>query len=457
MVKVRSVAAPRDQRLEAETTLIAPSADLTRSAAFQEAFETAPGPSLFRFARRQNDIRDVLGAIAGDAAALDRLPADQITREEANERYGADGLDFTKFGAGPLITEREAIEMQAIKQRENFRRFVLSENTSLGAAGRFAAAAGGTFADPLTLASAFIPAAWIGRAGQFARGGAALRAASRAGAGAAEGFAFGVGAEAIVLPVAQSEGRDYDLGDSIAAVFFSTVLGGAFAPAFGAVADAIGGVPGAARGGRAAGDIEPDAPRDLADIPALRDPEEINPILRRHADAQQAAIERAVRRPIDEKAAGVRSEFYAKAMDDIAGDGDVDLGPLIRKIAREEGIDAPSRPPSADAPEALPRAIDEAAPSRPFAQIADEAGEAAPVKLGEGTPDDQIAALRADPELADARARLDEEIAAGRISEAEIEAARAEVRAALGVETRGLAAEETEAAFTAAVNCALGR
>lgn len=453
MVKIKTPKRARDTVLENTPDLIAPSDGLAREAAFQEAFETSVGPSVFRAARRLNagfgDLRDLQTGQAENVPTM-------LEPGVANERYGIPGeLSFDR-----RISEREAAEFQAIKQRELYRRNLIAAS-DLGTVESFAVGAAGTLADPATLATAFIPASWFGRAAFLAKGGAGARAASRAAAGATEGLVVGAAIEGAVLPILQGEGRDYDLGDSLAAVFFSTVLGGALTPGLGAIGDALGGVP------RQAG------ARSLDDIPLVTEPEEIAGVLRQQvraqAAAQRASVDAATVTPINRKAAAIKAEAAAKAVDDLAGGNPVDVVPLIRKMGQEEGIIPPGArilddgPPSqrslsSDVPARTLSDAADPAPTRTFADIADEAGEAStPRALGTGTAEDQITALRADPELALARTEIDDALASGRLTDDDVLAAQAEVRAALGAPERPLADDEIGAAYQAAVNCALGR
>ncbi|MEL7488167.1 MAG: hypothetical protein AAGJ87_13235, partial [Pseudomonadota bacterium] len=473
MARIRARSFASDARLDAAPDRFSPSAEAVRRSAAAQAFERTQGPSLLRHLRRNPIDDDFVNAVAfGDDDAISSLASSQITREEANERYAAPGLDFTSFGDGALIPEHLAAELQGIKRRENLRSAILANNQRVSGVELFAIGAAATFADPVTLATAFVPAAWIGRAGFLARGGFASRAAARASVGAAEGFAFGAASEAIVLPILQSEGRDYDLGDSLAVVAFSTILGGALAPGLGALGDAISGAPG--RGAA-------QAARDLADVPALREPEDVVSALGERLTRRP--VDDAVKAPIDRRAAAVRAEAFGKAIDDVASGRPVDVVPLMRRIGQEEGIvppgarildqigdQTPTRPiaQAVDDIEASPLqrlADDDAAPigqpaptpARSFADDLAEPGPTAPVArpgaaLGEGTPAEQIARL--DHDLADIRAVLDDEVRAGRLTTQDVAAAREEVRLSLGDEgPPRLAADEVEAAYAAAARC----
>lgn len=189
-----------------------------------EAFDTSPGPLALRWFGRQivDPALDALGAPKGE---IDQT----IDADEANALYGIEGeLSFDR-----PIRKRHAIELSAIKRRELIRRSIAERsNTNMATTLGFSFA--GSIADPLNVALSFVPAGWIAKGGIAARGASAGgRAATRVGLGAAEGFLGGVAAEAIALPLARAEGRDYDFGDSLSAVFWSVMLGSVLTPALG--------------------------------------------------------------------------------------------------------------------------------------------------------------------------------------------------------------------------------
>lgn len=210
-----------------------------------EAWANNPLPSAFRLYRRREAEFGPLGAMsrllgavypggreniergfralgAPDAAFAPRSKL--LSKADANERGKDIGLAFDRD------TPEEIVDLLMRRRREKlaaelvFKRSRLDEDRSgralLSVLTEFAVSA----ADPLNVASAFLPvvgparmAAWSARLG---RGGAAL------GRGAIEGAVGAALVEPIVAANALEEDPDYTLGMSVANIAFGTALGG---------------------------------------------------------------------------------------------------------------------------------------------------------------------------------------------------------------------------------------
>jgi hypothetical protein len=178
----------------------------------------------------ENPTFRLFGAIGRGAdnvrARLGTIP--QISAEEANERFGIEGV--LRFSA-PLA-EESAQELHRLAQERMARASIAaraSDSWALWTA-RGALTLAAAVVDPINLASAFVPvvgptraAAWL--AGATTRAG---RVGVSARIGAVEGLAGAVALEPLMIGLASVEGRqDYGMADSL--------LNIAFGPAFGAL------------------------------------------------------------------------------------------------------------------------------------------------------------------------------------------------------------------------------
>lgn len=214
------------------------------SAGIEQAFVTNPTPSVLR----SGQIDEVSGAAAIDRATrldplgtngmLDRANEearkDLVSPEALNEEYGDLGLTFsspTKRGVAEILAERKRAEIRRQSIMERGPGGVTFGAANLGA-GLLV-----SLADPLNIASAFIPvvgearfAVWAERFGtntaRFARG-------------AVEGAVGAAAVEPIVLGAAMQEQADYGMMDSALNIAFGTVLGGGLHTIGGAVADRL--------------------------------------------------------------------------------------------------------------------------------------------------------------------------------------------------------------------------
>lgn len=163
-----------------------------------------------------------------------------VDRKAAEEEIRARGLDL-KVPAGG-ITRYELDMLQHLKQREVRQNTVGARADGVtGVAAGFAGAFAGSFADPINVASNFIPfvsqyryARWLAQAGESTL----ARAGVRAGAGAIEGAAGAAVIEPLVYAGATSLQLDYDSVDSFLNVTLGGVMGGGLHTIGGAVYDA---------------------------------------------------------------------------------------------------------------------------------------------------------------------------------------------------------------------------
>lgn len=163
-----------------------------------------------------------------------------VSQEEAQKEIAGRGLDLKVPVGG--ITRYELDTLQYLKQREVRQNTVGARADGVtGAAAGFAGAFAGSFADPVNVASNFIPfvsqyryARWLEQAGTSTFG----RAAVRAKAGAIEGAAGAAVIEPLVYAGATSLQLDYDSTDSFLNVTLGGIMGGGLHTIGGAVYDA---------------------------------------------------------------------------------------------------------------------------------------------------------------------------------------------------------------------------
>lgn len=223
-----------------------------------QAWMMNPAPSILRYAERRGEAGDwrfdrttpigVLGpGFQGDPTLTEQVFGEtirqgterlspELSAEDANKRYGHLGLKFTT-----PVRERVADLMAESKIREQAYQRIFERarvdggygalSAILGAATDFAVNA----ADPLNIASAFIPIVGEARWAQIA-----LRAglpAARVARGTIEGAVGAAIVEPFVLVNALDEQLDYKLEDSFLNILFGGVLGGGLHWMGGAIRD----------------------------------------------------------------------------------------------------------------------------------------------------------------------------------------------------------------------------
>lgn len=207
-------------------------------ASAEESWVRNPTGSLLRELRRQS--REPAPVGIGAEFGTDALgpaveSAPMLDAETANTRYGIKGeLTFDRD-----TPEQTASDLHDLKREELRRRNVMSR--ARGGFGETAASFGAglaaSIADPLNIASAFIPAVGPARMAVWAnRVGVTAARTSR---GAIEGAVGAALLEPLVYGVARSEQADYDATDSLLNLAFGTVLGGGLHAGLGKVGDLI--------------------------------------------------------------------------------------------------------------------------------------------------------------------------------------------------------------------------
>ncbi len=162
-----------------------------------------------------------------------------VDQKAAEEEIRARGLDLKVPVGG--ITRYELDMLQYLKQREVRQNTVGARADGVtGVAAGFAGSLAGSFADPINVASNFIPfvsqyryARWLAQAGESTL----ARAGVRAGAGAIEGAAGAAVIEPLVYAGATSLQLDYDSVDSFLNVTLGGVMGGGLHTIGGAAID----------------------------------------------------------------------------------------------------------------------------------------------------------------------------------------------------------------------------
>lgn len=211
---------------------LVPEASAVRGAVVGQAFSDLVGPSLLR------------GSELSTARQFGGLAFGTLNPEQARAYVAERGLE------GALTIEERSynpleLSILATRKTEELQRQAILARAprTVGAGlGRLGLTLATSFADPLTVASAFVPvvgearyAAMLQRAGSSV----AARAGVRAAVGAAEG---GVGAaitEPIIYAAKQQEQADYTLADSLLNIGLGTVFGGGLHMVGGAVADRL--------------------------------------------------------------------------------------------------------------------------------------------------------------------------------------------------------------------------
>ncbi|MBO1073372.1 hypothetical protein [Roseomonas marmotae] len=194
------------------------------------------GPMAYRWGRR---------LLAGNAASqLD--PGEEagwsgplLSVDEANQRYGIPGhISFSRS-----ISEFAARELHDLKRAEIVRNDTLAraQGGAIEWGGRIVGSLAAGMADPLNIASAFVPvvgptraAAWMAQAGsRLGRVGVAARI------GAIEGAAGAAMLEPAAMALSADEQRDHDMLDSLMNVAFGGLLGSGLHAGGRAIADAV--------------------------------------------------------------------------------------------------------------------------------------------------------------------------------------------------------------------------
>ena len=214
--------------------------------AFGQAFAFNPTTLMVgEEARRDADLGyrvDPFSGVVMSATPSDDPSQQIMSPDDLNKEYGHLGLSFgkpTKKAVADILAEQKRVEVE--------RQSILDRATPgvLAGGARLGAQLLASVADPINVASAFIPVVPEAR---YAIWGARLgMPAARLARGGIEGAVGAVAVEPLVYGLSQQQHADYTMTDSLLNVAFGTALGGGLHVAGGAVGDLL-----ARRAGRGA-------------------------------------------------------------------------------------------------------------------------------------------------------------------------------------------------------------
>jgi hypothetical protein len=219
-------------------------------ASFEEGFQSSWGPLAWRFTRRQfmdsadeadpaqMALRTTLQATPlvapFVAAARASVEGDtpMLSADEANEAFGIGDLKFK----GPISLERAQDLYET--NRARLEREQVIARSSVGMAGRFIGALGGSALDPVNIASGILPASVLMRTG-LAQGSSftASTFGQRLGYAAAEGAIGSAALAPGTLLMSSLENRPYSVADALLDVAFGTILTAGLHTTIGAFSD----------------------------------------------------------------------------------------------------------------------------------------------------------------------------------------------------------------------------
>jgi len=155
-----------------------------------------------------------------------------ITRDELNKKYSNIGLLFEQDEKQSTV---DLLVDHKLKERERANKLSRGQTGVVAGTLKFATGLGVSLADPINIASAFVPVVGEARfASLVARQGFTTARLAR---GAVEGAVGAALVEPIVYGVAQAEQADYGLMDSFLNVTFGTIIGGGLHVGVGALKD----------------------------------------------------------------------------------------------------------------------------------------------------------------------------------------------------------------------------
>jgi len=155
-----------------------------------------------------------------------------ITRDELNKKYSNIGLLFQQDEKQSTV---DLLVDHKLKERERANRLSRGQTGVVAGTLKFATGLGVSLADPINIASAFVPVVSQARfASLVARQGFTT---ARLAKGVVEGAVGAALVEPIVYGVAQAEQADYGLMDSFLNVTFGTIIGGGLHVGVGAIRD----------------------------------------------------------------------------------------------------------------------------------------------------------------------------------------------------------------------------
>lgn len=206
---------------------------------FGSAFAAAEKPAI--------DALDSLKLMASGAmspswlTARGPVPVITVSPDDAKARAKEAGVDVEVPAEGiNLRTLNTLIDIKRNKRAESDALERAPRTISAGAA-RFSGAFLGSMADPLNIASAFVPVVGPTRyANMLAKAGGSLgRAGVRARVGAIEGTVGAALVEPLIVGEKLHQQADYEMADSLLNVAFGTAFGGGLHTGFGAISDVV--------------------------------------------------------------------------------------------------------------------------------------------------------------------------------------------------------------------------
>lgn len=229
---LQSMAATAEQTIDSSPTFAALRAHRLNWA------ENDPIGTIKGFAQR------VFAGTPSQAIAAATKPSEKLSSESAQARIDARGL------TGRLTVPSTGIRPEALDLLMDYKSSEISNAFAqdryrggiAGGAVNLATALAVSLADPINIASAFVPVVGEARYAQIlGRAGTSLlaRAGARAGLGAIEGAVGAALVEPLVYESMQRVQADYDSFDSLLNVGFGAVFGGALQAGAGSVADVL--------------------------------------------------------------------------------------------------------------------------------------------------------------------------------------------------------------------------
>jgi hypothetical protein len=227
----------RTQRLEDLTTGLGTSL----SALAEQVWEENPMSSTFRQTKLEEELFG--GFVPGTKGAQFKGPPSPVLGKiDADKKVSDAGV---KLDIGERGIPEGALDLMIERKREEVKRKALIDAAPEGfwsGAAQIGTALAVSIADPINVASAFVPVIGQARYAKLvANTSTALgRSAVRAGVGVTEGLVGAALVEPVILLAAEAEQAEYGLYDSFLNLTFGAVLGGGLHTGLGAIGDAIG-------------------------------------------------------------------------------------------------------------------------------------------------------------------------------------------------------------------------
>jgi hypothetical protein len=227
----------RTQRLEDLTTGLGTSL----SALAEQVWEENPMSSTFRQTKLEEELFG--GFIPGTKGAQFKGPPSPVLGKiDADKKVSDAGV---KLDIGERGIPEGALDLMIERKREEVKRKALIDAAPEGfwsGAAQIGTALAVSIADPINVASAFVPVVGLARYTKLVANTSTAvgRSAVRAGVGVTEGLVGAALVEPVILLAAEAEQAEYGMYDSFLNLTFGAVLGGGLHTGLGAIGDAIG-------------------------------------------------------------------------------------------------------------------------------------------------------------------------------------------------------------------------